>query len=165
MTPVARAIALAMFFWLAAAAPASAGCVGVKCSCSVSGDAVSFGTYIPTATGDVNVAADISVTCQAFVLGLLVSYEIHLGSGVYGAVPDRKMSNGSSLLSYNIYTNASRTIIWGDGAGGTGVRGDSYLLALGATHTEIVQMYGKLVAGQNVSAGSYSDTIVATVVY
>ena len=75
------------------------------------------------------------------------------------------MSNGSSQLSYNIYKNVGRTIIWGDGTGGTGTMGDSYLLALGASHTETVSMYGKLTGGQNVSAGSYSDTIIATVVY
>lgn len=95
----------------------------------------------------------------------VISYEIHLGPGIYGSVPDRKMSNGSSLLSYNIYTNTGRTTIWGDGTGGIGIMGDSYLLALNATPTETVSMFGKLVAGQNVSAGSYTDTIIATVVY
>ena len=164
MILLARALALMTFCWLAMAAPASASCVGVKCSCSVNGNAISFGAYVPTASGDIKVAADISVTCKAFVLGV-ISYEIHLGPGVYGSVTDRKMSNGSSLLSYNIYTNTGRTIIWGNGTGGTGMMSDSYLLLLGASRTETVSMYGKLVAGQNVSAGSYSDIIVASVIY
>ncbi|MFT3726180.1 MAG: spore coat U domain-containing protein [Hyphomonadaceae bacterium] len=163
MTVLAR-MGWLLIFWLASAGPASASCVGVKCTCSVTGNTISFGSYAPTAPGDVKVAADISVTCKAFVLGV-ISYEIQLGPGIYGTLSDRKMSNGASLLSYNIYTNAARTIIWGDGAGGTGVVGDSYLLALNATRTETVSMYAKLGAGQNVSAGSYSDTIVATVVY
>lgn len=164
MRQAARALALAMFFWLVASGSASASCVGVKCTCTVSGDAVSFGGYVPTAAGDINVAANISVTCKAFVLGV-ISYEIHLGSGLHGTVANRKMSNGSSLLIYNIYTNAGRTIIWGDGTNGTGKISDSYLLLLGATRTETVSMYGKLTSGQNVSAGAYSDTIIATVVY
>lgn len=164
MRQVTRAIALAMFFWLAASGSASASCVGIKCSCTVSADTISFGAYVPTAGGDINVAADISVTCKAFVLGI-ISYEIHLGSGLHGTVASRKMSNGDSLLAYNIYNNAGRTVIWGDGEDGTGIKGDSYLLALGASRTETVSMYGKLTGGQNVSAGSYSDTIIATVVY
>ncbi|MDP3492047.1 MAG: spore coat U domain-containing protein [Hyphomonadaceae bacterium] len=164
MMLLVRALGLTAFVWLAMAGSASASCVGVKCSCSVSGNPLSFGTYVPTASGNIQVAADISVTCKAFVLGL-ISYEIHLGPGVHGSVSARKLSNSGSLLSYNIYTNTGRTIIWGDGTGGTGVKGDSYLLALGASRTETVSMYGKLLAGQNVSAGSYSDTIVATVVY
>lgn len=164
MMLLARALAFVTFCWFAMAAPASAACVGVRCSCSVNGSPIAFGTYVPTASGDIKVAADISVTCKAFVLGV-ITYEIHLGPGVYGSVSDRKMSNASSLLSYNIYTNTGRTIIWGDGTGGTGIIGDSYLLALNATRTETVSMYGKLVAGQNVSAGSYSDIIVASVIY
>jgi spore coat protein U-like protein len=99
------------------------------------------------------------------VIGLLISYEVQMGSGVYGSTADRKMSNGGSLLSYNIFTNPARTIVWGNGAGGTGVKNNSYLLAFGASRTDTMQMYGKLPGGQNVSAGSYADMVVVTVVY
>lgn len=165
MMRVLQAMLFAVVAWMAMAAPASAGCVGVNCSCSVNPAPLTFGAYVPTSGTDVKVAADISVTCKAFVLGLFISYEIHLGPGIYGTVADRKMSNGSSLLSYNIFTTTGRTIVWGDGTNGTGMGSNGYLLALGASRTDTVQMFGKIVAGQNVSAGSYTDTVVATVVY
>ncbi len=157
--------ALVILGWFVAAQPAEAGCLGVKCSCTVSGSPVTFGVYNPMAAGDIDVASDISVTCNSFVIGLLISYDVYLGPGVYGAVLDRKMSNGSSLLAYNLYTNSGRTTVWGDGAGGTSMISKSYLLGLGGGRTDTFTAYGRLPAGQNVSAGAYSDTIVATVVF
>lgn len=52
-----------------------------------------------------------------------------------------------------------------DGTGGSAVRSNAYILSLGATRTDEFPVYGKLPGGQNVSAGAYSDTIVATVIY
>ncbi len=58
-------------------------------------------------------------------------------------------------LAYNIYLDAARTVVWGDGAGGTQTlevqNGD-----------RSVSFYGRISAGQDVAAGPYSDAIVVT---
>lgn len=61
-------------------------------------------------------------------------------------------------LSYSLFSDTERTTVWGDGAtvdvgsAGTGSAVD---------HT----VYGRVASGQNVPAGSYADTVVATVTF
>lgn len=70
------------------------------------------------------------------------------------------------MLVYNIYTPASYSAVWGDGAGGTNsVTGNLTLGAndsKNATHTG----NGRIPAGQNTAhVGIYGDTISVTVSY
>jgi spore coat protein U-like protein len=68
------------------------------------------------------------------------------------------MENGAFTLSYNLYTDASRVTVWGDGSAGTAtLNGD----AEEATYT----LYGRVPARQNVHTGEYTDTLIATVTY
>lgn len=161
----ARTVPFAALLWALAAPTASSACLGVSCSCSVASGSVGFGTYNPLAPTPVDVAANVSVTCTSFILSILVSYEVRLGPGLNGPATNRRMNNGASLLGYNLYTNPARTLVWGDGSGGTSVVNRSYLLGLGASRTEHHPAYGRLPAGQNVSAGAYADTVIATVVF
>jgi spore coat protein U-like protein len=68
------------------------------------------------------------------------------------------MSTGSDQLNYNLFVDASRVVVWGDGSGG------SSTVALTAAAADI-PVYGRVPGGQNVPAGSYIDTIVVTVTY
>jgi spore coat protein U-like protein len=69
------------------------------------------------------------------------------------------MLKGSEPLNYNLYLNAARTTIWGDGTGGTQEFTD---------HTPpfgrsiVVPIYGRIPALQDVSVGSFSNTITVT---
>lgn len=165
MPRMLKVIGLAFGLWLAALAPAGATCIGLGCSCSISASALSFGTYNPLAAGDVDATGNVSVTCGALLLGANISYEVTLSAGGSGDQLGREMANGAETLQYNLYTTAARTVIWGDGAGGAGTITNSYLLTLLFARTDNFPVYGRLPAGQNVSAGAYSDTIVATVAF
>lgn len=150
---------------LCAPKAANASCIGVNCSCSVSAGTLDFGAYNPWDANDVKLTTDIAVTCSALVAGLNVSYDIKLDKGVHGTLTDRKMSRGAETLSYNLFKDQDRTIIWGDGvSGGTQLVSDAYLLAL-LSHTRHYTVYGKLPKAQNVGVGNYSDTITVTVVF
>ncbi len=75
----------------------------------------------------------------------------------------RKMKRPEGdLLEYNIYTDVTRTVIFGDGTGGTS---NVQVKRKGQPEpwTEIVSMYGQIPPGQDVSAGTYSDSLSATV--
>ena len=67
------------------------------------------------------------------------------------------MSSGAATLGYNLYTNPSRTIVWGDGVTVSGV-------SSGGTNVDLT-VYGCVAAGHNVHAGTYADTITVTVTY
>ncbi len=63
-------------------------------------------------------------------------------------------------LNYNLYLDAARTTIWGDGTGGTQV----YSNANPPNNTNVtVTIYGRIPASQDVSAGSYTNTVTATI--
>jgi spore coat protein U-like protein len=121
-------------------------------TCAVSSSGVNFGNYDPLSGAETDSAGTIRLRCDE-----PVSATIALSSG-NGSIVTRTMSNGTSQLSYNLYTNAQRIVVWGDGTGGSDtvtVQGD----------TVDYPIYGVVASRQRVTAGSYTDTITLTVSY
>jgi len=119
-------------------------------TCTVQSVSLIFGAYdslSPVAldgVGEINVDCDVETS---FTVGL---------AGGSGTDP-RQMQQGASALTYNLYTDASRTFVWGDGVAGN---------AVSATGTTVdLPVYGRIAPHQNVPAGEYVDTIVITVSY
>lgn len=159
--PVSLLLALVIIF----CEPADATCTGLGCSCSISADDLSFGSYDPLSASNHDATGEVRVTCGALVAAVTVSYTISLSSGSSGNRLARTMANGGSTLAYNLYTNPSRTSIWGNGAGGTVTLGNSYSLSLVFPKTDTFPVYGRIPPSQPVGAGSYSDSLVATVTF
>ncbi|TJY63314.1 spore coat protein U domain-containing protein [Sinimarinibacterium sp. CAU 1509] len=127
-------------------------------SCSVTGDTLNFGNVDALTGTTVDVTATISVTCT-----LGTTYNVQLDQGTYGAsVTTRKMQKAASteLLSYHLYTSVLNTTEWGVTNGVDTVAGTG--LGIAATPHLV---YGSIPAGQEVPAGSYSDTVTITVAY
>ena len=135
---------VAAFALLSAAAPAAA-------ACSASTQAVSFGAYSPLSSTALDGVGTIGVTCDS-----ALAFTIKLSAG-NGTVDQRQMVSGASQLGYNLYVDAARLIIWGDGVNG------STMSATGPNAD--LTVYGRIPALQNVVAGAYADTIVVTVTY
>lgn len=121
-------------------------------TCSVSASGVNFGSYDVFSNVSSDGAGSVSVSCDE-----AASYSIAISAG-NGSYASRWMASGAHQLAYNLYRDASRTTIWGDGTGGSAVVSGS---GSGATHT----VYGRIPSRQNVYAGSYSDNIVVIVTY
>jgi spore coat protein U-like protein len=67
------------------------------------------------------------------------------------------MTAGTADLDYNLYSDAARLIVWGDGVSASDVS---------ASGTSVdLPIYGRIPARQNVKAGVYVDTITITVSY
>ncbi|WP_020649845.1 Csu type fimbrial protein [Solimonas variicoloris] len=132
-------------------------------SCSASTSAVSFGNYSPFSSVDLDTTGTVTVTCTA-LLSIAVNYTIKLGPGVSGSFNPRRLSTGPYTLNYNLYTNSTRTSVWGDGTGSTQTVSDGYALGL-LIVTRNYTVYGRLPARQNAASGVYSDTVVVTVEY
>jgi spore coat protein U-like protein len=72
------------------------------------------------------------------------------------------MRHGSgATLNYNIYADAARSIVWGDGNSGTLVVADAYSLAESSV-TRNYPVYGRIFPGQNAPVGIYTDSIFIT---
>lgn len=125
---------------------------GETATCSAASDGVRFGNYDPFASGDLDGAGYVHLSCDA-----MITAEVSLSTGS-GSYWTRKMSNGQSQLAYNLYTDPQRLVVWGDGTGGSNAVTTSAQLA-------DIPIYGAIGARQNVTTGSYGDTIIITVTY
>jgi spore coat protein U-like protein len=136
-------------------------------SCSISVTALGYGVYDVFSGTPNDSTATLSVTCtqvSAPVGNLPVSASLSTGSsGTYAA---RQMKSGANALSYNLYTNAARTTIFGDGTAGSSTIGGTFPFTfVGQVITGTATVYGRIPAGQDAAIGAYADSIVATVTY
>jgi len=129
--------------------------------CTIGVTPINFGSYDTFSSTPLDTAGTITVNCTGDVNKADVTLGPSSTSGTYN--PRRmKRSGGIDLLDYNIYTNVTRTVIFGDGTGGTS---DVQVKRQGppVPWSEIVSMYGRIPPGQDVAAGTYSDALTATV--
>ena len=86
---------------------------------------------------------------------------ISINSGGSGTFNPRQMKamTGTDRLNYYLFTDASRTVIWGDGTGGTSTV--TNMVTRNAPWNATI--FGMLPPRQNIRAGSYSDTLLVTV--
>jgi spore coat protein U-like protein len=134
------------------AAPAVWPSPAAATSCGVSAQGTSFGSYDSLSPVPLDGVGNVAVTCDSDV-----SYSISLSEG-QGSFDRRVMTAGAAQLGYNLYTDASRRNVWGDGTGGT-----STVSAAGTFAN--LPVYGRIPSRQSVPASAYSDTVVVTVSY
>ena len=117
---------------------------------------VAFGNYnVFTTTAD-DSTGTITYRCNSTATNISIS----LSDGSSSTFSPRTLRKGSEVLQYNLYRNAARTTIWGDGTGGTSV----YYAANPPNNSNVnVTIYGRIPAQQDVSAGNYSDTVSAVI--
>jgi spore coat protein U-like protein len=153
---------------LVAAGPAQSLCLLVACSCSLTAVGVAFGAYNPFAAGDLDSTGNVHLTCSG-VAAVLIDYKVTLGSGTgsAGSFAPRRMSSGSNRLNYNLYMDAARTVVWGDGTGATSNFVGSFTGAvIGNAGERDFTIYGRIPAGQITAVpGSYTDTVTVRVDY
>lgn len=144
--------------------PIYATCIGLGCTCTVTALPLAFGNYDPTSNTVNDMTGTVTVTGVAFIVGVVISYEIQLSKGNSSSYATRQLKNGNNVLNYNLYTTVGRTQIWGDSTEGTGSVSDGYTM-IGLSNIINYTVYGRIPARQNVVAGAYSDTIVVTLIF
>ena len=84
---------------------------------------------------------------------------ITLSTGASGSYSSRQMSNGIIHLLYQLYSNAARTTVWGNGSGGTTTVSDRLVGNSSRNYT----VFGRISALQGVKPGAYVDMITVRV--
>jgi spore coat protein U-like protein len=149
------------------AAPALA---TVTCTLTPAPSPLAFGVYTVLAQSTANVV--FTYTCTRNAAGDstgLEPWRIRLDTGSLSAAgyANRAMFNGTIAMSYNIFTEAAFTNIWGDTTGGsvqvTGVFSFAGVPVGGSVSTTVTG-YGRVPANQDLDAGTYllSTPIIAT---
>lgn len=160
---IAGAVAIAgVAAFAVAAQPAAAAPLAVDATvtenCDVTASPIAFGNVDSRSTDPTTQASTISVTCTSGT-GYSVAADAGLGTGA--TITDRKMKSGSNLLNYALYTDAGRTVIWGDG---TVTTGGTKLTGTGNGSAQTINYYGRVPGGQTtVPKGTYTDTVTVTV--
>lgn len=132
--------------------------VAARAQCTVTATAVSFGTYLPFSATPTDSTGSVTIGCR-----LVGPYTVSLNAGLHGGgnFSNRRMSSGPRFMSYQLYTNATRTTVWGDGTGGTSVVSGVCSSVCNSNNT----VYGRIPARQVVTPGTYTDTILVTVTF
>jgi spore coat protein U-like protein len=153
------AIVAVGFTPVASAASATAN-LGVSATvtnnCLISTAALAFGSYDPVvanASTDLDGTGTVTVSCTK---GATATIGLGVGSNASGSV--RRMKDATTnYLTYELYQDAGRTTIWDEGAG---------LVSPGAAPSKAARnftVYGRVASNQDAAAGSFTDTVVATV--
>lgn len=125
-------------------------------SCNIALQDLAFGSYTPLAAAPTDSTAQFTMVCFGRRPPMVVS----LSPGTSGNFLSRAMAQGIERLAYNLYREAARVTIWGDGSGGT-----QTVAIPGAPppfSVRTVVVYGRIPSGQWTAAGLYGDTIIIT---
>ena len=127
----------------------------VEAVCEVTANDLNFGSY--SQQSGTNGTTQLRAVCSP-----QTTYNIGLNEGTGGGTiaAGRQMSGaGGQKLTYQLYSNAARSTIWGNTTGTDTVTGVGTGLA--QDHT----VFGAIPATQNIPAGDYADTITVRIYY
>ena len=129
-------------------------------ACTISVTSVAFGTYDTISPANDDTTGTLIAACHPSVH----APEIWISAGSAGSIMSRAMRNGAVTLNYNLYADAGRTIVWGDGTTGTSVALSGGSVSAGERRFTRT-IYGRIPALQPVVAGAYGDMLIVTVVF
>jgi spore coat protein U-like protein len=112
-----------------------------------------FGTQGPL-IANVDQSATITVTCTTGA-----AYNVALDGGGATNINARRMINGGNTVSYQLYRDASRTLVWGTTIGTNTLAGTGNGLA------QALPVYGRVPAQATPPAAVYNDSVTVTVSY
>lgn len=137
----ARASFVALLF-LCAAAHAAPSCKNISVT------PLGFGAYDVFVASPLDSAGTISYSCPRRTMPA-----VDISAGNSGSFSPRylQQAGGADQLAYNVYVDAARTQVWG-----------TTPVPLPSGKRRSTPYYGRIFALQDVSVGSYSDTLVVT---
>ncbi|MDI5985317.1 spore coat U domain-containing protein [Halomonas sp. M4R5S39] len=132
----------------------------VVASCTIGTTALTFGDYDPISPSDLDSTGTVTVTCtQDAAVAITLGQGANPGGTSTDAEPERRLTDGVNFLTYSLFSDAGRTVVWTNEA-----TGDVETTGTGAAEDHTV--FGRVDGGQSTApAGAYTDTVVATVTF
>jgi spore coat protein U-like protein len=127
-------------------------------TCTITASAINFGT-VANLTAGLSASGGLTITCSN-----TMPYSIALNAGTTtgNTIAARKMSlsgAGPGVVSYQLYQDASGSVLWGDGTTGAAYPGT------GSGTAQSVPVHAKVPSQSTPSSGTYKDTVTATITY
>jgi len=131
----------------------------VASTCVVGASTLAFGILTSAAiqAGNVDATGTVTVNCTT---GSAYTVALGAGAGSGATAASRKMTSGTTLLNYSIYTTTGRTTVWGDGTDASVT-----VAGTGTGTDQTINAFGRILSGQTVPASVYTDTVSVTVTY
>lgn len=149
---IASALAALLLMIVPAVAHAAAGV------CTFQSTGIAFGEFSGSA---VNTSGTITITCTGGSGNNNVNIRINAGTGST-SFTTRVLTSGANHLSYQLYTDAAHTLIFGDGSGGSRQITVPINYVSGVAPPRTVTFYAVLPAQAVPPPGTYSSTITIT---
>ena len=133
--------------------------VVVDNACQISTTNVAFPVYAPlganATTPDDSTAGSVTITCTTGTSG-----HITVGQGSNWTGSQARMFNGTgnTYLPYTISQDSSHSVVWDS------ITGMAIPAAPDGT-PRVYTVYGRIPAGQNVTGGTYTDTVVVSMLF
>ena len=135
---------------------------GTEAACQIAATSINFGKYDVFDTTAVNGMGSVTVSCdEAPPPDVTISISESLHSGQFDPRQMKNLADGSRL-NYNIYTDQSKSKIWGNGSGATS---PLFIKNVTKNKSKTTEVYGSMSPGQNGSAGFYSDVLTITILW
>lgn len=139
--------------------------ITIENACTITAQPLSFGT-----SNDVDTAIDGATTITLDCTAIDTSAEITFneGTGAGATYDSRKMTDSVSgaTIDYGLYIDSARTDFAGDGTSGSALVTDSDGNTGSTGEVQTFDLYGRVFGSQGPKpAGTYTDTVVATVTY
>jgi spore coat protein U-like protein len=130
-------------------------------TCNITTTSINFGPYDVFLSTSTDSTGTLSVTCGS-PPPPHVTITIGSSPNSGGFIPRKlKSVSGTNFLNYNLFTDASMTSVWGDGTSGT----STVPKVVTPGRPVIATVYGRIPAKQDVSSGTYSETLTVTVIW
>ncbi len=133
-------------------------------TCSLGSNDLGFGAVLPGKMADGSAA--VFVACNSTAPPETVNYSVTISAGNGSSYSPRRMSligGGSTPVNYNLFTDSSRSQVWGDGTAGTNVvAGSLMVVSASSSANATLPVYGRIFASQQSEAGDYGDLLVIT---
>ena len=126
--------------------------------CTVSTTSINFGTYNVFSINPIDSMGTLTYNCNGGADYVMVT----LDAGDNGSFSARLLARNTERLSYNLFVDPSHSVVWGNGTAGTSFHSASDP----PNKTDVtVPIFGRIPAGQDVSAGTYTDTVTVVINY
>lgn len=143
--------------WTMAALVAVAGILGTSpaeaAKCTISTTPIAFGAYNVFSSAPVDSVGSLLFNCSG-----TNNVSIAISQGQSGTFQPRALRNGAESLYYNLFLDAARSTVWGNGSGGT----QTYVTDPGKDDVSVT-IYGRIPPQQDVTFGAYGDSVTVTI--
>jgi len=128
--------------------------------CTITFNNINHGTVTTLAADNDAASAGDNITCS-FADSYSIALNVGTGGGTYAT---RTLANGANTLNFNVYSDAARTKVWGDGSDASAAALTG--VSTGGGTADPLTVYSRVFGSQTGKPeGTYSSTITATATF